>query len=89
MIGWAWDGIAPRSSASGLSDDEGQARRSAEAWLAENPGGAVRLGPAVLADINTTLSPWWAMSGEVTYSRVGEDGLVTWVRLPAMLPAPV
>jgi hypothetical protein len=85
IAGWAWDGIAPQSSASGLSDDEGQARRSAEAWLAVNPGGTIRFGRARLSDINTTLSPFWGTVGDLEVARWRTCGGVGWEPVPLAL----
>lgn len=86
MIGYSWEGSVPGSSACGISDDEGRAVRSAEAWLQANPGGTVRVGKAVLTDIGTALTPWWEPSGPQMMSYDREDGGIGW-RLASALPS--
>lgn len=80
MIGWAWDGTAAGAGGCGVSDDEGKARKAAEAWLAANPGGTAVLGPARLTDGTAALSAHWDMIGREKRSRRMNDGRIVWAR---------
>jgi hypothetical protein len=82
MIVWLWDSSGPDRAGRGVTDDEGLARRAAEACLRAGQATGARVELAHVVTGFSGLTSGYQRTGQGWTARQSA-GRVTWVRLRA------
>ena len=79
MIVWLWDSSGPTGDASGVTDDETQARHAAEAYMHVTNASTARMERAHLRIGIHALTAGYERTGKGWTARKRNDGLITWI----------